>query len=69
MQFSTKAGIDFGQLASVHYSGVIRILFGFKRTQIPRPLEGFGFLVPRKECFHLLGSVFCSSVYAGTAPG
>jgi oxygen-dependent protoporphyrinogen oxidase len=68
MHFSTKADIDFAKLASVHYSGVIRVLFGFKRDQMNHPLEGFGFLVPRKECFHLLGSVFCSSVYAGAAP-
>lgn len=68
LQLSTKAGINLAPLAKIRYSGVVRIMFGFERKQMQRRLEGFGFLVPRSEKFHLLGSVFCSSVYDGSAP-
>jgi oxygen-dependent protoporphyrinogen oxidase len=67
-QLSTKSDIDLHPLAKLRYSGVVRIMFGFERRQMKQPLEGFGFLVPRSEHFHLLGSVFCSSVYRGSAP-
>jgi oxygen-dependent protoporphyrinogen oxidase len=68
MRISTRMGVDLHPLAKMRYSSVVRIMFGFDRSQMTRELEGFGFLVPRSEHFHLLGSVFCSSVYAGSAP-
>lgn len=68
LKLATRAGVDLSRLARVRYSSVVRIVFGFAKSQMKQPREGFGFLVPRREDSHLLGSVFCSSVYAGSAP-
>jgi oxygen-dependent protoporphyrinogen oxidase len=40
----------------------------YRREQFQRPPDGFGFLVPRTEKLHVLGTVFNSSLFAGRAP-
>jgi len=50
------------------YAPVAVVSACYRREQIQRPLDGFGFLVPRGEGLRVLGTVFSSSLFAGRAP-
>ncbi len=52
----------------IEYAPVAVVSACFRREQIQRPPDGFGFLVPRAEGLHVLGTVFNSSLFAGRAP-
>ena len=52
----------------IEYAPVTVVSTCYRREQLQRPVEGFGFLVPRAEGLHVLGTVFSSSLFAGRAP-
>jgi protoporphyrinogen/coproporphyrinogen III oxidase len=52
----------------IEYAPVNVLSAGYSRKQFQRPPDGFGFLVPRTEGLHVLGTVFNSSLFAGRAP-
>ena len=52
----------------IEYAPVAVVSAGYRREQIQRPPDGFGFLVPRAEGLHALGTVFNSALFAGRAP-
>jgi oxygen-dependent protoporphyrinogen oxidase len=55
-------------LESIPYSPAAVVAFGFApESPLPRPLDGFGFLVPGQEGRRVLGSVWCSTVFPGRA--
>jgi oxygen-dependent protoporphyrinogen oxidase len=56
-------------LAEIPYNGLAVVHTGFHKEAIPHPLDGFGFLVPRKEKLPLLGSIWASSLFPDRAPG
>lgn len=60
--------LTFGLLKQITYPPVARVTLGFREAQFPTPVRGFGFLVPSKEPFRILGTVFASCVYPGRAP-
>lgn len=41
---------------------------GFQKNQFPKKLEGFGFLVPRKEGRKTLGVIYAHDIFPGRAP-
>jgi protoporphyrinogen/coproporphyrinogen III oxidase len=41
---------------------------GYRREDIPRPVDGFGFLIPKAEGRKILGSRWDSATFAGRAP-
>jgi protoporphyrinogen/coproporphyrinogen III oxidase len=41
---------------------------GFRRDDVAHPLDGFGFLAPRRESLRVLGCLFPSSLFPGRAP-
>jgi len=55
-------------LRSVPSAPVAVVALAFKRERFPHPLNGFGFLVPRKEGARLLGCLWSSSIFSGRAP-
>jgi protoporphyrinogen/coproporphyrinogen III oxidase len=55
-------------LARVEYAPVAVVGCGYKREQVAQPVDGFGFLVPRKENLSVLGTVWSSSLFEGRAP-
>ncbi len=55
-------------LESIDYAPIAVVCFGYDRKNIGRDLNGFGFLVPRKENRRILGSIWTSSIFANRAP-
>jgi oxygen-dependent protoporphyrinogen oxidase len=56
------------ELRTVEYPPVASVAMGFRRDQIRHPLDGFGFLIPRKEGRETLGTLFSSTLFPGRAP-
>jgi len=44
------------------------VCLGFKKEKIKQPLDGFGFLVPRRENRKILGTLWDSSIFPNRAP-
>jgi len=55
-------------LAEVEYAPVAVVSLGYRKSDVGRSLEGFGFLVPRSAGLQILGSVWNSSLFPGRAP-
>lgn len=55
-------------LGRIEYAAVAVVGGGYKREQVGHPVQGFGFLVPRKEGLRVLGTVWCSSLFPERAP-
>jgi len=46
----------------------VTVALGYRRADVPHPLDGFGFVVPRTEGRALLACTFSSVKYPGRAP-
>jgi oxygen-dependent protoporphyrinogen oxidase len=55
-------------LAATPFASLATIALGFDERQLKRPLDGFGFLVPRSEKLRVLGVLWESAIYPGRAP-
>ena len=55
-------------LCRVAYAPVALVANGYGRSQVGHSLGGFGFLVPRTEGLHVLGTVWGSSLFPDRAP-
>jgi oxygen-dependent protoporphyrinogen oxidase len=55
-------------LDAIEYASSATVTMGFRATDIPRALPGFGFVVPFAEGRPLLACTFASRKYAGRAP-
>lgn len=55
-------------LARIYYPPVAVVFCGYRRNPLDHPLEGFGFLVPRRENRQILGALWNSSLFSGRAP-
>ena len=55
-------------LNEIRYSPMIVAATSLPEHSFKQPLQGFGFLVPRSENLHLLGTIFSSSLFPGRAP-
>ena len=56
------------EIASIEYAGCVVVALAYARSQIARPLDGFGFVVPLIERRQILSASFSSVKYAGRAP-
>jgi protoporphyrinogen/coproporphyrinogen III oxidase len=54
--------------SQIQYAPVAVVSACYRREQIQKPPDGFGFLVPRVEGLRVLGTVFNSALFAGRAP-
>jgi oxygen-dependent protoporphyrinogen oxidase len=55
-------------LGEIAYASSATVTLGFRRPDVPHPLDGFGFVVPRTEGRALLACTFSSVKYPGRAP-
>jgi len=58
--FAPMMGIPYVSLAVVHTV--------FRRSEIPMDLEGFGFLIPRREKIRILGTIWSSVLFPNRSP-
>ncbi len=56
------------KLRGIKYASTATINFGYKRSDIKHPLNGFGFVVPRIENRSLIACTFSSVKFSGRAP-
>ena len=57
-----------GVLRQIPYSSMTVICFGYERERIAHPLDGFGYLIPKKEGRSTLGTLWDSSMFEQRAP-
>ncbi|MBF0310644.1 MAG: protoporphyrinogen oxidase [Magnetococcales bacterium] len=55
-------------LEGIPYAPIASVALGYARAQVAHSLNGFGFLIPRKEGVRSLGGLFSSSLFPGRAP-
>jgi oxygen-dependent protoporphyrinogen oxidase len=55
-------------LGTIPYAPIVGLALGYQRDQVRHPLDGFGFLAPRREGMRVLGGLFSSSLFAERAP-
>lgn len=55
-------------LSKIEYAPIIVVHLGYKKDSIPRKLDGFGFLVPRKQKIRILGCLWSSALFPERAP-
>ena len=55
-------------LQGIGYASSATVSLGYRRDDVPHPLDGFGFVVPRAEGRDLLACTFSSVKYPGRAP-
>jgi protoporphyrinogen/coproporphyrinogen III oxidase len=55
-------------LEEIAYASAATVSLGYRREDVPHPLDGFGFIVPRIERKALLAATFSSVKYPGRAP-
>lgn len=63
-QFATTAARS---LEAIPYAPIASIALGYQRSRVGHPLDGFGFLVPRREKIPLLGTLFSSTLFPNRA--
>ncbi len=56
------------QLDEIYYPPVTEIFLGYRKADVGRSLDGFGFLVPAKEKRKILGTIWSSSLFPNRAP-
>ena len=56
------------KLKSIRYASTITVNLAYRCQDIPRPLDGFGFVVPAIEKRQILACTFCHVKFAGRAP-
>jgi oxygen-dependent protoporphyrinogen oxidase len=56
------------RIGGIPYNRVAVVALGYRRADVPRPLDGFGFLVPQHTRRDLLGVQWCSSLFPDRAP-
>jgi oxygen-dependent protoporphyrinogen oxidase len=54
-------------LRTIEYPPVATVAGCYRRADVAHPLDGFGFLAPRKESPPILGCLFSSSMFTGRA--
>ena len=55
-------------LCQIPYASMTVICFGYSRERISRSLDGFGYLIPKKDGLNTLGTLWDSSMFENRAP-
>lgn len=55
-------------IGAIAYNRIAVAALGYRRADVPVPLDGFGYIAPQNTRRDLLGVQWCSSIYPGRAP-
>jgi oxygen-dependent protoporphyrinogen oxidase len=55
-------------IRAIPYNRIAVVALGYKKFDVPTPLDGFGYIAPQNTQRDLLGVQWCSSIYADRAP-
>lgn len=55
-------------LSAIPYAPMNVICFGYEQEKVERDLDGFGYLIPKKEGCEILGTLWDSSIFPKRAP-
>ncbi|MCI0377530.1 MAG: protoporphyrinogen oxidase [Gemmataceae bacterium] len=56
------------EIAAIPYNRVVVVGLGYRQQELPRPLDGFGYIAPENARRDLLGAQWCSSIFPDRAP-
>src|SRR5262249_13862326 len=56
------------QVGRIPYNRVAVIALGYRRNDVPRALDGFGYIAPQRTRRDVLGVQWCSSIFPERAP-
>ncbi len=56
------------QIGAILFNRIVVVALGYRKTDVPMPLDGFGFIAPQNTRRDLLGVQWCSSIYPQRAP-
>lgn len=68
IQFADHLERSLGNIPHLPHPPVYIWVMGFRREAVQHPLDGFGFLVPRQENLHILGTLFNSTAFPDRVP-
>ncbi len=57
-----------GKLRSIRYVSTATVSFGFRKEELGHPLDGFGFVIPKREQRRITGCTWSSTKFDGRAP-
>ena len=57
-----------GLLGDIPYAPMNVVCFGYQRDKIPGDVDGFGYLIPKREGKAILGTLWDSSIFPNRAP-
>ena len=63
-----RLDLPIGDLLQIPYPPVTSVFFGYQHDPGGRELDGFGFLVPRRENRRILGTIWNSALFPGRCP-
>ncbi len=55
-------------VGGIPYAAVVVAALGYRRADVPGPLDGFGYLAPQRTRRDVLGVQWCSSIFPDRAP-
>jgi protoporphyrinogen/coproporphyrinogen III oxidase len=53
------------QIQGIEYAPVLVVSLGYRTSDVPKPLDGFGYLTPQRLRRDVLGVQWCSSIFPG----
>lgn len=56
------------ELRSIPYNAIVVVGIGYRQTDVPLNLDGFGFIAPQRTRRDILGVQWCSSIFPDRAP-
>ncbi len=68
LEIVSRQPVNLVPFSEIRYPPVASVVLGFRREDVTHPCEGFGMLIPKIECFRILGTIFSSSLFPNRAP-
>ncbi|HEV2328979.1 MAG TPA: protoporphyrinogen oxidase [Verrucomicrobiae bacterium] len=68
LKLSAPSPVNVSAFSEIRYTPVVSVVLGFRREDVAHSCQGFGMLIPKVECFKILGTIFSSALFLNRAP-